>query len=266
MPNAQLGFGLAGAAPIETIEAAAAAAEELGYSSFWLSHPSPPVKGAGLPALARAARVTSSIALGIGVIPLSDHSPDQILSQVADYRLPLDRFRLGIGCGAGPRSLTRVRSAAQYLRDRIGCELTIAALGPRMGELAGQYADSVLLNWLNPAYARASADAIHRAARDSGRTPPRVYAYVRVALGPGSRSRRDREAATYAEVPQYSAHFARMGVTGSDVVIEAGTPMELADRMRPWRDAVDEAIVRALPGEDSVSATVAILRATRVAW
>jgi hypothetical protein len=57
-----------------------------------------------------------------------------------------------------------------------------------------------------------------------------------------------------------------MGVTGSDVVIEAGTPMELADRMRPWRDAVDEAIVRALPGEDSVSATVAILRATRVAW
>src|SRR6266540_273340 len=160
MPNAQLGFGLAGAAPIETIEAAAAAAEELGYSSFWLSHPSPPVNGAGLPALGRAAMVTSSIALGIGVIPLSDHSPDQILRQVAEYQLPLDRFRLGIGSGAGQRALTRVRVAAQYLRDRIGCELTIAALGPRMGHIAAQYADSVLLNWLNPDYARTSAEAI----------------------------------------------------------------------------------------------------------
>jgi len=57
-----------------------------------------------------------------------------------------------------------------------------------------------------------------------------------------------------------------MGSTASDVVIEAGTPMELADCMRPWREAVDETIVRALPGEDSVSATLAILRAAREVW
>jgi alkanesulfonate monooxygenase SsuD/methylene tetrahydromethanopterin reductase-like flavin-dependent oxidoreductase (luciferase family) len=265
-PVALLGFGLAGAAPIETIETAATVAEAEGYSSFWLSHPSPSVIGAGLPALGRAATVTSSIALGIGVIPLSDHGPDQIARQVTDCQLPVDRFRLGIGSGRGPLALSRVRFAAHYLRGRVDCELTIAALGPKMLQVAGQYADSVLLNWLRPDYALACADAIRAAATQSGRRPPRICAYVRVALGPGSGSRRDREAALYAAVPQYSAHFARMGSTAFEVVLAPQTPQELADGLRPWRTAVDEVIVRALPGEDSVPATLAILRAAHEAW
>jgi len=266
MPDARLGFGLAGAAPIATIEALATAAEEYDFSSFWLSHPSPPIPGTGLEALGRAAKVTSTIPLGIGVIPLADQSAEQILRSVADFQLPPSRFRLGIGSGTGPRPIARVRHAAEFLRDRLDCELTLAALGPEMLRLAGQYADCVLLNWLSPEYAGASSEVVRQAARDSGRKPPRILAYVRVALGVGSDQRRDREAAMYAAVPQYSAHFARMGSTAYDVVIHAREPREVANPLKRWRNTVDEVIVRALPGDDSIPATRAILDAARDAW
>ena len=264
--KAGLGFGLAGAAPIETIRAAAAAAQRVGYHSFWLSHPSPPLIGAGLPALAQAAKVTTSLGLGIGVVPLSDHSPERIVSDVLEYALPLDRLRLGIGCGAGPGSLERVRLGAHHVRQALMCELTVAALGPRMCALAGQIADSVLLNWLDPRYARRSADQVREAAAAASRKPPRIYAYVRTAFGEGSRARLEREAAIYSANQNYAAHFDRMGTTAVNVVIAAQTEAELADKLSHWKGAVDEVIIRALPGEDTVPATLAILHAAFAAF
>ena len=263
MVKGGLGFGLAGAAPTETIEAAAQEAERVGYHSFWLSHPSPPIAGAGLEALARAATVTSTLALGIGVIPLSDQSPRQIACNVRDYGLPVDRLRLGIGIGSSPRtgSLDRVRSGALNLRRALTCELTLAALGPRMCELGGQIADSVLLNWLDPDYARRSANHVREAALEAGREPPKIYAYVRTAFGEGSRARLEREAAIYSANQNYAAHFRRMGTTAVNAAISAQSESELADKLSDWQDTVDEVIIRALPGEDTRRATLSILNA-----
>jgi len=69
------GFGLAAAVSHEVIRAAASACEALGYRTFWVNDTP---DGDGLAALAAAASVTSRIALGVGVLPLSRWTPERI--------------------------------------------------------------------------------------------------------------------------------------------------------------------------------------------
>lgn len=257
-----LGFGLAAGAPIETISAGAVAAERAGLLSFWLTYPSPPLSGDGLLALSTAARATSRIDLGVGVIPLHEHEAGTIVRDITAYDLPLDRLRLGIGSGPSAGSLERVRRATQQLRLAVDCELTIAALGPRMCMLAGEIADSVLLNWLDPDHARASAMTVREAAHRANRPAPKVYAYVRVAYGPRSDERLEREARMYSSLHFYAAHFKRMGLNATEVVVHAETATDLKARLDAWRGIVDEVIIRALPGEDTIADTLTILDAS----
>jgi alkanesulfonate monooxygenase SsuD/methylene tetrahydromethanopterin reductase-like flavin-dependent oxidoreductase (luciferase family) len=258
----RLGFGLAAGAPEETITAGAFAAERAGLGSFWLTYPSPPLSGDGLLRLSAAAAATSRIALAIGVIPLHEHDAAAILRDLTSYRIPVERLRLGIGSGPIAGSLERVRTATRELRRAVECELTIAALGPRMCALAGEVADSVLLNWLDPDHAHSSAEMVRAAARRAGRPMPRIYAYVRVAYGPGSDARLEREARLYSSLPFYAAHFERMGLKATEVAIHAATPADLRARLDPWRGIVDEVIIRALPGQDTIADTLAILDAS----
>lgn len=261
MNSERFGFGLAAGAPAETIAAAASAAEAAGLLSFWLTYPSPPLAGDGLRALKVAADATTRIDLGVGVIPLHEHQAGSIVSDIRTYGLPVGRLRLGIGGGPSAGSLERVRVAAPEIRSALDCELTVAALGPKMCRLAGELADSVLLNWLDPEHARQSAALVQQAAREAGRAAPRVYAYVRVAYGPGADRRLDREARLYSSLHFYAAHFERMGVSAHEVAVYAQGPEELKRRLDAWRGVVDEVIIRALPGEDSVSDTLYILDA-----
>jgi alkanesulfonate monooxygenase SsuD/methylene tetrahydromethanopterin reductase-like flavin-dependent oxidoreductase (luciferase family) len=258
----RLGFGLAAGAPEETITAGALAAERAGLLSFWLTYPSPPLSGDGLRRLSAAAGATSRIDLGIGVIPLHEHSAADIVHDLAAYQIPVERLRLGIGSGPIAGSLDRVRTATRELRRAVDCELTIAALGPRMCTLAGEVADSVLLNWLDPDHARESAEIVREAARRAGRREPRIYAYVRVAYGPGSDARLEREARLYSSLPFYAAHFERMGLKANEVAVHAATPADLRARLDSWREVVDEVIIRALPAQDAIADTLAILDAS----
>jgi alkanesulfonate monooxygenase SsuD/methylene tetrahydromethanopterin reductase-like flavin-dependent oxidoreductase (luciferase family) len=220
------------------------------------------LSGDGLLRLSAAAGATSRIGLGIGVIPLHEHDAAAIVRDLAAYRIPVERLRLGIGSGPIAGSLDRVRTATRELRHAVECELTIAALGPRMCKLAGEIADSVLLNWLDPDHARGSVEMVREAARRAGRPTPRVYAYVRVAYGPGSDVRLEREARLYSSLPFYAAHFERMGLKASEVAIHAATPTELSARLDTWSGVVDEVIIRALPGQDTIADTLAILDAS----
>src|SRR5262245_13245353 len=147
------GFGVFAGVSAEVIRAAAREAEATGYASFWVNHPG---NVDGLAALAEAARVTSRIKLGVGVIPLTQRAPDSIVAGVRQQNLPLDRLLLSIG-SPNPGALARVRTGVAALRDRLSTQIYVAALGPRMSSLAGEIADGVLLNWLTPTHARASA-------------------------------------------------------------------------------------------------------------
>ncbi len=253
------GFALfAGIAP-EVIRASAREAEGLGYGSFWVNHP-----GAmdGLTALAQAARATERIELGIGVIPLHTRGPASIVEGVRGNDLPLARLLLGVG-SPNPGALARVRAGVAELRARLPARLVVAALGPQMCRLAGEVADGVLFNWLTPEHARLSADCVRAGAASAGRQPPRLSAYVRLALGPGGCARLAEEGARYAAIPAYSSHFARMGVNPVETAIAAQSPEAIPSALRKWDGAVDEVVLRAITAGDTIEETLTLLRAAK---
>ncbi|MBI4255061.1 MAG: LLM class flavin-dependent oxidoreductase [Candidatus Rokubacteria bacterium] len=255
------GFALfAGTAP-EIVRASAREAEGLGYTSFWVNHP-----GAtdGLAALAHAAGETRRLELGIGVIPLHTRGPESIVQGVRAHALPLDRLLLGVG-SPNPEALKRVRDGIAALRSQLATRLIVAALGPKMCHLAGEIADGVLLNWLTPEHARRSAELVRAGAAAAGRRPPKLFAYVRVALGPAAHDRLRQEADRYGAIPAYAANFARMGVKPAETAIAAETPEAIAPALARWRGVVDELVLRAITGADTVEETVALVRAARPA-
>ena len=255
------GFALFAATAGDVIRAAAREAEALGYTSFWVNHPG---STDGLAALALAAGETRRVELGVGVIPLHTRGPESIVAGVREQNLPLSRLLLGVG-SPNPRSLDRVRTGVAALRAQLSTQIIVAALGPKMCRLAGEVADGVLLNWVTPEYARRSADEVRAGAAAAGRTPPRIFAYVRLALGAAGRARTADEADRYAGIPAYGANFARMGVKPIDTAIAVDTPAEVAAALARWRGAVDEVVLRAVTPHDTAEETLALVRAAKPA-
>jgi alkanesulfonate monooxygenase SsuD/methylene tetrahydromethanopterin reductase-like flavin-dependent oxidoreductase (luciferase family) len=253
------GFALFAGTTPEIIRATAREAEALGYSSFWVNHPG---SIDGLAALAHAAGETKRIALGIGVIPLHTRGPDAIVEGVRATALPLDRLLLGVG-SPNPKSLSRVRDGVAALRSQLKTRIVVAALGPKMCHLAGEVADGVLFNWLTPEHARVSAGWVRDGAKAAGRTPPTLYAYVRLALGAKAVAKLAEEGARYAAIPAYGANFDRMGVKSVDTCIAALKAEEIPPALAKWDGAVDEVVLRAITAEDTVAENTALLRAAR---
>src|SRR5438046_10314110 len=230
------GFAVAANVKAEVVAAAAREAEGAGYTSFWVNHPGP---FDGLGALATAARETRRLGLGIGVIPLHTRGPQSIVEGVRAHALPLDRLWLGVG-SPNPKSLDRVRDGVAALRKELRTKLVVAALGPKMCRLAGEIADGVLFNWLTPEHAKASAALVREGARAAGRPAPRLFAYVRLAMGPGAAERVTKEGARYAAVPAYQANFDRMGVKPETTAIVADAPGDVARAPARWNGVVAE--------------------------
>jgi alkanesulfonate monooxygenase SsuD/methylene tetrahydromethanopterin reductase-like flavin-dependent oxidoreductase (luciferase family) len=253
----RLGFALFAGIAADVIRAAAREAEARGYASFWVNHPGPVD---GLAALAAAARETRRIALGIGVIPLNTRGPQSIVEGVRANALPLDRLRLGVG-SPNPGALARVRAGVAELRGALPTKLVVAALGPKMCELAGEVADGVLFNFVTPEHARASAELVRAGARKAGRPVPTLYSYVRVALGAAARPRLSDEADRYGKIPAYADNFARMGVKPIDTTIMAETPEALRAGIARWTGVVDELVLRAITPADTADETLAVVRA-----
>jgi len=257
----ECGFALfAGTAP-EVIRASAREADQLGYASFWVNHPG---STDGLAALAVAAIETRRIEIGIGVIPLHTRDPESIVQGVRATVLPLDRLLLGVG-SPNPGSLRRVRDGIAALRSALSARLIVAALGPQMCRVAGEVADGVLFNWLTPEHARRSAEWVRAGAAAAGRQPPKLFAYVRLALGSAARDRLLGEAGRYAAIPAYADHFARMGVKPAETAIAVQSPDAIAPALVQWQGAVDAVVLRAITGQDTVEETVALLRAAKSA-
>jgi 5,10-methylenetetrahydromethanopterin reductase len=88
---------------------------------------------------------------------------------------------------------------------RVGLPLYLAALGPRMLELAGRIADGVILNLMTPAQAGQAATVVRAAARAAGRDPASVeiacVVHCCVSDAPAAAA-----AAARAIVPRYLLH------------------------------------------------------------
>jgi len=168
------------------------------------------------------------------VIPLHTRGPESIVQGVTANALPLDRLLLGVG-SPNPDSLKRVRAGIAELRSKLSTRLVVAALGPQMCRLAGEVADGVLFNWLTPEYARLSADRVREGAAAARRQPPKLFAYVRVALGLGAGDRLQDEANRYAGIPAYGANFARMGLKPVETAIAAESPDAIRRGLGKWQ-------------------------------
>jgi alkanesulfonate monooxygenase SsuD/methylene tetrahydromethanopterin reductase-like flavin-dependent oxidoreductase (luciferase family) len=251
------GFAVFAGVTPDVIRSAAREAEARGFSSFWVNHPGP-VDGLG--SLAQAAAETRRLDLGVGVVPLHTRGPESIVDGVKQHALPVARLLLGVG-SPNPQSLRRVREGVAALRRGLATRVIVAALGPRMCQLAGEVADGVLFNWLTPEYARRCAELVAAGAMAAGRPVPRTYAYVRVALGAAAAERLNDEGGRYAAIPAYAAHFDRMGVKPVDTAIAGTSPEGIKTALAAWGGAVDEVVLRAIVAKDTVDDHLTLLRA-----
>jgi alkanesulfonate monooxygenase SsuD/methylene tetrahydromethanopterin reductase-like flavin-dependent oxidoreductase (luciferase family) len=252
------GFGVAGALPHDVIRALAPAAEAAGYHTFWVNDTP---HGDGLAALRAAAEVTSTILLGVGVIPLDRQPADVIARRVDELGLPQERLIVGIGSGNPKGGLARVREGAATLQERLEAPVVVGALGPNMCALAGASSDGVLLNWLTAEYVAPSAAIVTAAAREAGRPRPLIFGYVRTAYGPGAREVFAEEAGRYGGYPAYAANFKRMGTPAEETAVIGDSAAEIQTGLASFTSELDETVVRAITGEESTDAYMALLEA-----
>lgn len=102
-----------------------------------------------------------------------------------------------------------------------------------------------------------------RGGRRSGSPRPTVFAYVRTALGAAAREKLLAEAARYAKIPAYAASFERMGAAPIDTAISGQAPEDIPRALEPWEGAVDEVVLRAITGEETIKEYEALLRAAK---
>lgn len=252
------GFGVAGALALPSVEVLARAAEDAGYHTFWVNDTP---NGDGLAALQAAAAVTSTIRLGVGVIPL-DRQPAEVVAQrVIELELPQYRLSLGIGSGQPKGGVDRVRDGSRTLEQALSAQVVVGALGPRMCAVAGEAADGVLLNWIVPDYVAPSVAIVEAAAQKAGRPQPVMMGYVRTVYGPASREVFVREAARYGSYPAYAANFARMGTPAEETGVIGETAADIQAGLAAFTPLLDETVVRAIVGEETDAAYLALLEA-----
>ncbi|MCP4223302.1 MAG: TIGR03564 family F420-dependent LLM class oxidoreductase [Actinomycetia bacterium] len=237
--NDRLGvaWGYAGgttlASVAEAIEAARYA-DQSGFDSLWISH----AKAVDpIVALACAANEVPNLSeVGTSVVPLYGRHPIGLAQLAMTAQSTLDgRFTLGIGAGARrtvegelgiswDRPFTFTRDFIDGLQpllageqaDVDGAQLTthakleieapntpvlLAALGPRMLELAGQRVDGTSVGQCGPrTIASYVGPTIRAGAEAAGRPAPRIMALIRICVT-------DNHAAAYAVAREVAAHY-----------------------------------------------------------
>ena len=230
MNLSRVSLGLPGATAPAVLEALAPRLEAAGFRALWLNDTP---DGDSLAGLTVAARVTSSLRLGTGVIPLDRRPAAAILTALGD--LPVDRLSLGIGAGAAQHGLALVEDSVAELRSGTDASIVVGALGPKMRALGARVGDGLLLNWLTP-----------EAAAEQRSTVPTIL-YARTALTPDALPALEAEAARYGGIPSYAANFERIGATPLQTTIR-----DVA-RIGDYLAAVDEIVLRAVVREPTLA-------------
>jgi alkanesulfonate monooxygenase SsuD/methylene tetrahydromethanopterin reductase-like flavin-dependent oxidoreductase (luciferase family) len=238
------GFGVAAGLPAEVARPLASCCTELRYDSLW-SNDHPGAKG--LETLAEFAAAAPGVDLGVAVIALDRTPPEQIAADVE--RLGLDRGKLwlGVGAGFGAKPLTRMRETLPPLREALpGVRLVLAAMGPKMCELAGAEFDGVFFNWMTPAFAAGAREKVEAGASAAGRPAPPIFGYVRTAVGPDAAERLAKEESFYRDLHAgYRNHFARLGEPEGTVGVAAADAGDAETQLAAY-GPLDTIVVRGL--------------------
>lgn len=256
------GSGLiATGASVDRLVEHATAAEQAGFSSYWLGQMAVPDV---LTVFAVAGARTSRIELGTAVVPTWTRHPLMLAGQALTTQEATGN-RLTLGIGLAHRQIveqtlrvpfaTPAKHMAEYLAvlgpvlakrtvaaggdiwsgedDLSGAArsadpppVLLAAMGPRMLELAGRHADGTIL-WLSGPHTVAGtiAPALRAAARDAGRPEPRIVAGLPVCVTDQPdrvRAAIDDALALYSALPSYRAMLDAEGARGPGDVAVVG--------------------------------------------
>jgi alkanesulfonate monooxygenase SsuD/methylene tetrahydromethanopterin reductase-like flavin-dependent oxidoreductase (luciferase family) len=277
-------------------------AEETGYEAVFTPEIAAREAFATLSGLASA---TGELRLATGVVPLEARAPATLaMAAVTLQDISDGRFILGVGSREAIRSARdRLRALRELLAggsdgdagpldiarpEGVDVPVYLAALGPRMTELAGEAADGVLLNWCTPERVAEARAQVARGAERAGRDPSgvTVCVYVRACLGHEevhALAALGEAAAQYASMPKYRRQFDAMGL-GSEADRAArastggprsGVPVALLRNVCVWgtreeglgrledyhRAGADLVVVYPVPVQEAVSSTMGTLLA-----
>jgi alkanesulfonate monooxygenase SsuD/methylene tetrahydromethanopterin reductase-like flavin-dependent oxidoreductase (luciferase family) len=189
-------------------------AAKLGYQSAWT-----PARGdAAAFDRCLAWHQASGLPTGIAVVPASGQCPEFYAQEAARvWQGTGGRFAFGVGSGGMAHPVREMRPYLEALRHLLPPELPlyVAALGPRMLQLAGEMADGVLLNWCSADQVAWSRAEVERASSQATRPTPPIASYIRTAVdsdaAAASRILGDAMSAYALEPGPYRRHFERMG-------------------------------------------------------
>jgi alkanesulfonate monooxygenase SsuD/methylene tetrahydromethanopterin reductase-like flavin-dependent oxidoreductase (luciferase family) len=252
----KLGLGIAGSVDHHIVRELAPMVEAAGFRTFWLNDTP---TGDSLAGLKVAAEVTTTLELGTGVIPLDRKPAGQILEDLANLDLPVDRLWLGVGTGHPKGGLARIRENVALLREGTTAKIVVGALGPNIRQLGAEVTDGLLLNWLTPDAAAEAMDDLRHVAETRGTRPVRGILYARTAVTAAGLRAMVAEGARYQSIPQYAENFARIGARAIDTTIYEKEPERLAYRIGQYTSVVDELVLRATTGEQDLTAYAAFV-------
>ncbi len=260
-------------APATVVEQAQAA-EAAGFPAAWTTHFA---RGTdGLAVLAAAGVATSTIDLGVGIVPIHPRHPAALATEAATVASLLGgRFTLGVGVSHRPviEALgLDYDHPAEFMREylQVLCTLLrtgkvthqgtyfqvetsfnvvgatppsiiVGALGPRMLAAAGEYADGTV-TWLAGPRGLAEHIVPHlsKAAADAGRPAPRVVAGLPIAVCDSveeGRAAVEETFARYNGLVNYRQQFDREGVDGVGDLAVYGPESVVRARLSALRDA-----------------------------
>lgn len=281
------GGDVTGAGGFDAVVEAARSAHADGFGSFWL----PQIFGLdALSTLAVIGREVPGIELGTAVVPTYPRHPMVLAGQALTVQAA-SGGRLTLGIGLSHRIVIEqmfgysferpVRHMTEYLaalmpllrQEQVAFHgevvhavggitvpgappppVLIAALGPRMLELAGREAAGTITWMVGP---RTLSDhvvpTIAAAASSAGREPPRIVAAVPVCVtdDPAAvRERAARQLAVYGTLPSYRAMLDREGAAGPADIAVIGSAEQVRAGLERFADAGATTIVAAEIGAD----------------
>jgi probable F420-dependent oxidoreductase len=254
-------------------------AEDVAYDSIWI----PEVVGPDAFVLMTAmAGVTTHLRLGTGIVPILTRTPSLLAMTAASIaQLAPGRVHVGLGISTPAiiqnwhgipydRPLARLRAYVTILRkaltgERVTLEdggyalrnfrlglpappqpipIYIAALNPRMLQLAGELADGAILTWLSEEQVPWALAHLQTGVAKAGRTLADldIACFVRVCVTDEVSAARQwlrRELTGYAIVEAYRRYFERIGFRAEVEAINArwatgdrlGAMAEVSDHM-----------------------------------
>ncbi|MCH2169169.1 LLM class flavin-dependent oxidoreductase [Myxococcota bacterium] len=247
-------------------------AEELGFDTAWVGHT---FDWDSLGLLCLAARVTTRIELGSWVVPTFPRHPAALAQQALTVqRASHGRLALGIGVSHAAviekrlgldfsRPLRHAKAYMDVLPSLLASERTrydgpefrmdvaldgggiqappilLAALGPRMLELAGSRAEGCAI-WLGGPHflENFAVPRIRTAAREANRPVPRILAGLPIAVtrASGARESAERFLALSSKLPSYRRTLELEGASSPGQVAIIGEEEQVGSRLDALAD------------------------------